>query len=49
MWKLLDKQYGDKEVGVLSATHRLVSMKIPQGPAHNKVEAFMSGVRTARS
>ena len=29
--------------------HRLTSLKLPQGPPHNKVEALVQGIRHART
>ena len=47
-WGLLDKMYGDKHVTILSAMHKLQSVVLPHGPAHNKVEASVLAVRTTR-
>ena len=48
-WEQLDERYRDKELTVLSAMHRLVSLKLPQGPAQSKVEALGTAVSHARS
>ena len=39
-WRLLGKRFGDRHILVFLAMHRLQSVKLPQGPAHDKVEAL---------
>ena len=48
-WRLVDKRYRDRHILILLAMHKLQSVKLPQGPAHEKVEALVLAVRTAKT
>ena len=47
-WRLLNKRYGDMHITILLAMHKLQSGRLPQGPAHDNVEALVLAVRTAK-
>ena len=44
--RLLEERYRDRHIAILSTMHKLESIKLPQGPAHDKVEALVLAVRT---
>ena len=48
-WKISEVRDGDKKIIVLSAIHKLESLRRPQSPAHNRVESSVTAVRTART
>ena len=47
-WRLLVERYLYRHMAILSAMHNLQSVRIPQGPAHDKVEALVLKVRTKK-
>ena len=44
-WRLLEERCGDI---VLSVMHKLETVMLPQGPQHDKIEALVLAVRTAK-
>ena len=47
-WTPLDKQYGDRNIAIMSAIHRMEALKLAHGPDHDKVETVVAALRTAR-
>ena len=47
-WRLLVERYLYRHMAILLAMHNLQSVRIPQGPAHDKVEALVLKVRTKK-
>ena len=45
----MEERYGDRTVAIMSAMQKLESVTLPQGPAHDKVEALVLALRTART
>ena len=39
--KLLDERYGEKQFAVISAMHKLHSVKLAHWPAHYKIESLV--------
>ena len=44
-WTILEEWYGDRDIAIVSAMHKLESLRLPH--AHEKVEALVTAVRTA--
>ena len=44
-WERLDKLYGDKELAVLSTMYSLESFELPQGSAHEVIQALALELR----
>ena len=49
-WEALNKIYGGKNVTLITTMRKLLqmSLRLPQGPAYNKIKALSLGMRTAR-
>ena len=47
-WAILEKKYGDRTLAILTTRHRLVTLQLPTGPAHDQVEALVQGLRHAK-
>ena len=47
-WRELERRYGAVDMAVLSARHRLLSVKL-QGASHERIEALLQALRTART
>ena len=48
-WKLLEERYGDAQIAVLLAIQKLQTVKLPDRPPHDKVEALVPSVRTGKA
>ena len=48
-WRRLDERYGNKDLAMLSTMYRLISLELPQGPVHDKMQTLASELRVAKS
>ena len=48
-WELLEERYGDAQIAVLLAIQKLQTVKLPDRPPHDKVEALVPAVRTGKA
>ena len=48
-WVLLEERYGDAHIAVLLAIQKMQTVKLPNGPLHDRVEALLLSVRTVRA